>query len=586
MSDRFPHTSESVSAVLVTLLLLGLAGCGGSSSHSNFVTPPPAGPPAITSLSTTSGVFGASVQITGSNFGAQQGSSTVTFNGTGASIAKWSDTAIIAKVPSGATSGNVVVTVGSTASNGVNFNIVALPTGSIAPSNFGFQCGPGDTADCEGSGQGVILWPTSLAQPGLLRLHDAGTQWANIDQGGGNYSWTELNQWLDAIANNQPISVSQVFTWVPCWDAAACSKPPTAPNGTNSIPSDLGPGGSPTFNAFVSAFVTHCSPAGNCVGKCPQGVTCAKTDLIQYYEMWNEWDLSYHWLGTMQQVYQMVAPATTIIRQNVDNAVILMPSSTPDSDTGATFQCDFQNWLAYEDANGYISDWIDWHVYLTNTDSTIYTPESQWNRFNTSYVSIQAGGTVSGCSGGTPTTHWKTVPWANTETNFNGAPPPNGLNYTCPSSSSASPPTTFSPDDCTGMIVRWQLLHDSNGAAGVFWYKWNQTIGQDCQTLSPTGNCQYDTAYYYMMNYLEGGKFAGPCTSPQNDSIWTCSFTEAPNGSNGSTQALWVWTSNSASANYSVPSGYVDYLDLTGNKTSVTSGQSITIGVMPIMLEQ
>src|SRR5690349_12552155 len=99
MSDQFPHASESVFAVVVILLLICVGCGGGGSSNSNSVTPPPAGPPAISSLSTTSGVFGASVQISGSNFGGQQGSSTVTFNGTAASIAKWSDSAIVAKVP-------------------------------------------------------------------------------------------------------------------------------------------------------------------------------------------------------------------------------------------------------------------------------------------------------------------------------------------------------------------------------------------------------------------------------------------------------------------------------------------------------
>ena len=555
MSDRFPHASESVSAVLLLLLLLGFAGCGGGSSHSNFVTPPPAGPPAISSLSTSSGVFGASVQISGSNFGGQQGSSTVTFAGTQASVAKWSNSAIVAKVPSGASSGNVVVTVDSTASNGVNFNVVALPTGSIALSNFGFQCGPGDTADCQGSGQGIVVWPTSLAQPGLLRLHDAGTQWANIDQGGGNYNWTELNQWLDAIAKQQPLEVAQVFTWVPCWDAPApCTAPPTAPAGTSTPPGDLAPGvGSPTFNAFVTAFVQHCNANNHCV-----------KDYIRYYEMWNEWDLTFHWTGTMQQVFDMVAPATTIIRQNVPNAVILMPSTTPDS---LTYQADLQNWLAMEDSNpgGHISDWVDWHVYLTkgaNSATETVSPEDQWSNFNANFLSVQASNQ-----------NWRNAPWANTETNFNGSPQ---LNYTCPSAQ-------FSADDCTGQIVRWQLLHDSNGAAGVFWYKWNQTIGQNCQTASPTGNCQYDTAYYFMMQYLAGGKFGGPCTFTAGGGVstWTCNFTEA-----SGTQALWVWTPSAAGASFSVPSGYVDYLDLTGNKTTVTSGQSIPIGVMPIMLEQ
>ena len=56
--------------------------------------------PAITSLSPTSGAVGASVTITGTNFGSTQGTSTVTFNGTTATtITSWSATSIVVPVP-------------------------------------------------------------------------------------------------------------------------------------------------------------------------------------------------------------------------------------------------------------------------------------------------------------------------------------------------------------------------------------------------------------------------------------------------------------------------------------------------------
>jgi YD repeat-containing protein len=107
--------------------------------------------PNISSLSPTSGAVGASVTITGTNFGSPQGTSTVKFNGTTATVTSWSATSIVAKVPTGATTGNVVVTVSNVASNGVSFTVVGAPsitsltptTGAvgasvtIAGSNFG-----------------------------------------------------------------------------------------------------------------------------------------------------------------------------------------------------------------------------------------------------------------------------------------------------------------------------------------------------------------------------------------------------------------------------------------------------------------
>src|SRR5439155_6568587 len=90
--------------------------------------------PSITSLAPTSGVVGTSVTVTGTNFGATKGTSTVTFNGTTGTPTTWAATSIVVPVPTGATTGNIVVTVGGVASNGVAFTILSTPTiTSLAP---------------------------------------------------------------------------------------------------------------------------------------------------------------------------------------------------------------------------------------------------------------------------------------------------------------------------------------------------------------------------------------------------------------------------------------------------------------------
>jgi hypothetical protein len=106
----------------------------GTSTTSNadlftYAVPPT---PAITNLTPNSGLVGSSVAIIGANLGSTQGTSTVTFNGTAAtSISLWSDTSIVAVVPVGATTGNVVVTVSGVASAGVPFT-VTFPVPVIA----------------------------------------------------------------------------------------------------------------------------------------------------------------------------------------------------------------------------------------------------------------------------------------------------------------------------------------------------------------------------------------------------------------------------------------------------------------------
>lgn len=83
--------------------------------------------PWISALSAPAGPAGASVTITGANFGTTQGTSTVTFNGTAATPSAWDATSITAAVPMGATPGNVVVTVGGVASNGLPFAVGTQP---------------------------------------------------------------------------------------------------------------------------------------------------------------------------------------------------------------------------------------------------------------------------------------------------------------------------------------------------------------------------------------------------------------------------------------------------------------------------
>src|SRR5262249_44368407 len=81
--------------------------------------------PILTSLSTASGGVGQAVTLTGANFGSVQGTSTVTFNGATSTVTSWSNISITTNVPVGATTGNVVVSVGGVASNGMTFTVRA-----------------------------------------------------------------------------------------------------------------------------------------------------------------------------------------------------------------------------------------------------------------------------------------------------------------------------------------------------------------------------------------------------------------------------------------------------------------------------
>src|ERR1019366_2782050 len=98
---------------------------GGAFSNESTFTVTVA--PSITSLTPAAGVVGGAVAIAGANFGASQGTSSVTFNGAAATPTSWSATGIVAPVPAGATTGNVVVTAGGAISNASTFTVTAAP---------------------------------------------------------------------------------------------------------------------------------------------------------------------------------------------------------------------------------------------------------------------------------------------------------------------------------------------------------------------------------------------------------------------------------------------------------------------------
>ena len=99
---------------------------GQASNGSSFVV---LVTPEISNLAPTAGQVGTPVTITGTNFGATQGSSTVAFNGTAATPSSWSGTSIVVPVPAGASSGPVSVTVGGQTAYSPFFTVGTLPAG-------------------------------------------------------------------------------------------------------------------------------------------------------------------------------------------------------------------------------------------------------------------------------------------------------------------------------------------------------------------------------------------------------------------------------------------------------------------------
>jgi hypothetical protein len=164
------------------------------------------------------GPVGALVTITGSNFGATQGGSTVTFNGAGAGLASnWSATSITVSVPSGASTGNVVVTVDGLASNGTPFTVTLPPSVvSVSPatgaagvqvtvSGSGFGLARGTGAVWLGSTLGtVVSWSDTQVVATVALNSTSGT--AQVRQSGVWSNAVPFNVNTATISNVTPAS--------------------------------------------------------------------------------------------------------------------------------------------------------------------------------------------------------------------------------------------------------------------------------------------------------------------------------------------------------------------------------------------
>ena len=85
--------------------------------------------PAITSISPTSALAGATVLITGTNFDATLANDAVKFNGTAATVTKATTTQLTVTVPAAGSTGNVTVTTAAGTSNSIAFTYLTATAG-------------------------------------------------------------------------------------------------------------------------------------------------------------------------------------------------------------------------------------------------------------------------------------------------------------------------------------------------------------------------------------------------------------------------------------------------------------------------
>jgi hypothetical protein len=243
---------------------------GGVASNSITFTITSASAPTITSLAPASGQVGTSVAIMGTNFGATQGTtSTVNFNGTIATtITGWSATSITAKVPVGATTGNVVVTVGGVPSNGMLFTVTSgtsASTWTFVQDGVITSCNAGSSS-CIFQNNNVI--PTTAGSVMLVRIHTPNNVTITSVSGGGG-TWqlcpaSSCHLFDSAINDNQDIAYSLSGTGGATNFTVNLSGAASGFFGGNFMEFLPPPGSIPSFdaaNVSTSATCTTCSGA-------------------------------------------------------------------------------------------------------------------------------------------------------------------------------------------------------------------------------------------------------------------------------------------------------------------------------------
>ena len=122
--------------------------------------------PLITAVSATTGSIGSQVVVSGSGFGATQSGSTVLLNGAPVTINTWSATSITITIPSGATTGSLLVSVAPSMndSNAIRFTVTSQPlpvswldqdVGAVGV--FGSASYTGGTFTVAGAGNGTMF---------------------------------------------------------------------------------------------------------------------------------------------------------------------------------------------------------------------------------------------------------------------------------------------------------------------------------------------------------------------------------------------------------------------------------------------
>jgi hypothetical protein len=313
-------------------------------------------PPVITSISPTLVAPGMQMTITGTGFGATEGSGFVATANTNGSVVSWSDTQIVITLAQGTSQGQVYVQQGGVISNQVPYTLIAPVISSISPT----QVAPGTHVTITGTGFGAT-------QNGFV---------ATANTNADVISWSDTQIIVSIVQGT-----SQGSLYVQVGGVISNQVPFTliAPDITSISPTQVAPGTQVTitgtgFGAVQNGFVATANTNADTV-------SWSDTQIVATITPGTSQGNLYVQVGGVisnQVPYTLVPPVITGI-----SPTTVVPGGRM-TITGTGFEATQNGFVATANTNGNVVSWSDTQIVISIAPGTA-----------SGKVYVQVGGVIS-----------------------------------------------------------------------------------------------------------------------------------------------------------------------------------------------
>lgn len=439
-------------------------------------------------------------------------------------------------------------------SNLGQLSVTSASTSSSIPASFF-----GITIDTS-----VTSWPVTLPFGTVGKTAAGGPQggtfdtyWLGLEPSNGTFDWTPLDNLIAAARSAGIASVMYTLYETPTW---ASSNPTQSCFATQKF-GILGCAAPPRYISDWDTFVTRL-------------VTRYKGQ-IQYYEVWNEPNVSTEYSGNITEMVTLAQHAYGIIKSIDPSALVLAPGISVGGIATYTTGCSPSLcWLAeyLQAGGGQYADGVDFH------GKTCVAANSVCSRLG---IACPSYAEIEQCQGSSVIAQIDDVRSLMSAYEISGK-------FVVDSEGGYSEDIGKNnlwgtADQQTATVSRFFIVRASEDLKVAVWFSWFPSgFSVNGQSLSglgtSTASSEISQAYRQTYDWLVGASFTSPCSL--SNGLWTCSIT-SPQGH----QELILWgDTNSSVASYTPPSQYIQYQDLAGRIRAISPGSSIGVNEKPILL--